>query len=170
MIRAFRGVSPRIAASAFIDSSAQVIGDVEIGERSSIWPGAVIRGDVSPIRIGDETSIQDNAVVHVDVGQPTTIGSRVTVGHGVMLHGCTIEDDCLIGIGAIVLNGAQVGSGCVIGAGCLVPEGSGFAPGSLVLGVPGRVRRPVSEEERSRFQANCANYVGYGQVFKEEQP
>jgi len=169
MIRAFRGVLPRIAASAFIDSSAQVIGDVEIGERSSIWPGAVVRGDVNSIRIGDETSIQDNTVVHVDVDQPTAIGSRVTVGHGVVLHGCTVEDDCLIGIGAIVLNGARIGSGSVVGAGCLVPEGAEIAPGNLVLGVPGKVRRPVSGEERTRFQANCVNYVGYGQAFKEEQ-
>ena len=170
MIRSFRGVLPRIAASAFIDSSAQVIGDVEIGERSGIWPGAVVRGDVNSIRIGDETSVQDNAVVHVDVDQPTSIGSRVTVGHGVVLHGCTVEDDCLIGIGAIVLNGARIGSGSVIGAGCLVPEGAQIAPNNLVLGVPGKVRRPVSEEERARFQANCAGYVGYGQAFKEEQP
>jgi gamma-carbonic anhydrase len=169
MIRAFRGVLPRIAASAFIDSSAQVIGDVEIGERSSIWPGAVVRGDVNSIRIGEETSIQDNTVVHVDVDQPTAIGSRVTVGHGVVLHGCTIEDDCLISIGAIVLNGARIGTGSVIGAGCLVPEGTEIAPGLLVLGVPGKVRRPVSDEERARFQANCVNYVGYGQAFKEEQ-
>ncbi|HSW51276.1 MAG TPA: gamma carbonic anhydrase family protein [Bryobacteraceae bacterium] len=170
MIRAFRGVLPRIAASAFIDSSAQVIGDVEIGERSSIWPGAVIRGDVNSVRVGEETSIQDNSVVHVDVDQPTAIGSRVTVGHGVMLHGCTVEDDCLIGIGAIVLNGARIGSGSVVGAGSVVPEGAEIPPGNLVLGVPGKVRRPVSEEERARFQANCAAYVGYGQAFKEEQP
>ncbi len=169
MIRAYRGVLPRIAASAYIDPSAQVIGDVEIGERSSIWPGAVLRGDVNPIRIGDETSLQDNCVVHVDVGEPTTIGNRVTIGHSVVLHGCTIEDDCLIGIGAIVLNGARIHQGAVVGAGSLVPEGAEIPPGSLVLGVPGKVRRQVTGEERARFQANCANYVGYGQSFKEEQ-
>jgi carbonic anhydrase/acetyltransferase-like protein (isoleucine patch superfamily) len=170
MIRAHRGVLPRIAASAYIDSSAQVIGDVEIGERSSIWPGAVLRGDVHPIRIGEESSIQDNCVVHVDEGEPTTIGNRVTVGHSVVLHGCTVEDDSLIGIGAIVLNGARIGRGSVVGAGSLIPEGTEIPPESLVLGVPGKVRRPVSEEERARFQANCAHYVGYGQAFKEEQP
>lgn len=169
MIRAFRGVLPRIAASAFIDSSAQVIGDVEIGERSSIWPGAVVRGDVNRIRIGDDSNVQDNSVVHVDVDAPTMIGSRVTVGHSVVLHGCTVENDCLIGIGAIVLNHARIGTGAVIGAGSLVPEGAEIAANSLVMGVPGKVRRPVSEEERARFQENCENYVGYGQAFKEEQ-
>jgi carbonic anhydrase/acetyltransferase-like protein (isoleucine patch superfamily) len=170
MIRAYRGVLPRIAASAYIDPSAQVIGDVEIGERSSIWPGAVVRGDVSPIRIGAESSIQDNCVVHVDEGEPTTVGDRVTVGHSAVLHGCTVEEDSLIGIGAIVLNGARVGRGSVVGAGSLVPEGTEIPAGSLVLGVPGKVRRPVSDQERARFQANCANYVAYGQAFKEEQP
>ncbi len=170
MIRAYRGVLPRIAASAYIDPSAQVIGDVEIGERSSIWPGAVLRGDVNPIRIGEETSVQDNCVVHVDVDDPTTIGNRVTVGHAVVLHGCTVEDGSVIGIGAIVLNRARVGRGSVVGAGCLIPEGAEVPPDSLVLGVPGKVRRQVSEEERIRFQANCANYVGYGQTFKEELP
>ncbi len=170
MIRAYRGVLPKVAASAYIDSSAQVIGDVEIGERSSIWPGAVLRADVNPIRIGEKTSIQDNCVVHVDVGDPTTVGNRVTVGHAVVLHGCTVEDDAVIGIGAIVLNRARVGRGSVVGAGSLIPEGAEVPPDSLVLGVPGTVRRQVSEEERARFQANCANYVGYGQTFKEELP
>ncbi len=170
MIRAYRGVLPRIAVSAYVDPSAQVIGDVEIGERSSIWPGAVLRADVNPIRIGEETSIQDNCVVHVDVDDPTTIGSRVTVGHAVVLHGCTVDDDSVIGIGAIVLNRARVGRGSVVGAGCLIPEGAEVPHDSLVLGVPGKVRRRVSEEERARFQANCASYVGYGQTFKEELP
>jgi len=171
MIRAFRGVLGRIAASAYIDSSAQVIGDVEIGERSSIWPNAVLRADVNSIRVGVETNIQDNCVVHVDTGDcATVIGDRVTVGHSAVLHGCTIEDDSLIGIAAVVLNRARIGRGSVIGAGSVVPEGAVIPPGSLVLGVPGKVRREVSEEERARFEANCANYVSYGQAFKEEQP
>ena len=171
MIRAFRGVHPRIAASAYVDSSAQVIGDVEIGERSSIWPNAVLRGDVNSIRVGEETNIQDNCVVHVDTDDcATVIGNRVTVGHSAVLHGCTIEDDSLIGIAAVVLNRARIGRGSVVGAGSVVPEGAVIPPGSLVLGVPGKVRREVSEEERARFEANCANYVSYGQAFKEEQP
>ena len=158
MIRAFRGVHPRIAASAYVDSSAQVIGDVEIGERSSIWPNAVLRGDVNSIRVGEETNIQDNCVVHVDTDDcATLIGNRVTVGHSAVLHGCTVEDDSLIGIAATVLNRARIGQGSVVGA------------GSLVLGVPGKVRREVNEEERARFVANCASYVKLGQAFKEEQ-
>ena len=171
MIRAFRGVLGRIAASAYVDSSAQVIGDVEIGERSSIWPNAVLRGDVNSIRVGEETNIQDNCVVHVDTDDcATVIGNRVTVGHSAVLHGCTIEDDSLIGIAAIVLNRAHIGRGSVVGAGSVVAEGTVIPPGSLVLGVPGKVRREVTGEERARFQANCANYVRYGQDFKEGKP
>jgi len=171
MIRAYRGSVPRVAASAYIDPSAQVIGDVEIGERSSIWPNAVLRGDVNSIRIGEETSIQDNSVVHVDEGAfSTSIGNRVTVGHAVVIHGCTIEDDCLIGIGAVVLNGARIGRGSVVGAGALIPEDAQIPPGSLVLGVPGKVRRPVSEAEKERFRLNCAHYVETARAYKEGQP
>ncbi|MCC7173741.1 MAG: gamma carbonic anhydrase family protein [Bryobacterales bacterium] len=171
MIRAFRGVRPRIAASAFVDPSAQVIGDVQIGERSSIWPNAVLRGDVNSIRIGDDSNIQDNCVVHVDIGDcATAIGNRVTVGHAAVLHGCSVEDDCLIGMSATVLNRARIGRGSVVGAGSVIPEGAEIPPGSLVLGVPGQVRRLVSEEERARFTANCASYVDYGRAYKEETP
>ncbi len=171
MIRAFGGVQPRIAASAYVDPGAQVIGDVEIGERSSVWPGAVLRGDVNSIRVGEESNIQDNCVVHVDTGDcATVLGNRVTVGHSAVLHGCAVEDDCLIGIAAVVLNGARIGRGSVVGAGSLVPEGTLVPPGSLVLGVPGKVRREVSEEERARFQANCAGYVNWAKAFKDEQP
>src|SRR6266849_6832156 len=123
MIRSFRGTAPRIAASAYIDPSAQIIGEVVIGERSSVWPNTSIRGDTGLITIGSESNIQDNSSLHLDAGVPLTIGDRVTVGHGVMLHGCTIEDDALIGIGAIVLNGARIGSGSLVAAGALVPEG-----------------------------------------------
>ncbi len=152
MIRAHRGVVPKIAASAYIDPSAQVIGDVEVGERSSIWPNATVRGDVHAIRIGEETNIQDNCVLHGELGQHAVIlGSRVTVGHSVVLHGCEVEDDCLIGIGAIVLNGARVGRGSVVAAGALVPEGMEVPPGSLVVGVPGKVRRQVTEEEAAAY-------------------
>jgi len=160
MIRAFRGKLPQVARSAFIDPSAEVIGDVVIGERSSVWCHASIRGDVHSIRIGEETNIQDNSVLHADFPDfPLAIGDRVTVGHSVVLHGCTIEDDALIGIGAIVLNGARIGKGAVIAAGAVISEGSVIAPYSLVMGVPGKVRREVTAEERERFRVNAQHYV-----------
>src|SRR5574341_398912 len=114
MIRSFRGLTPRIAASAYVDPGAHVIGDVEVGERSSIWPTAVLRGDLEPIRVGADTNIQDGTVIHTDRGFPATIGDRVTVGHAAVLHGCTVENDSLIGIGARVLNGARIGCGAVV--------------------------------------------------------
>ena len=169
MIRSYRGVTPRVAASAYIDPSAQVIGDVVVGERSSIWPGAVVRGDVNYIRIGDESNVQDNSVLHVEHDiHPLIIGNRVTVGHAVVLHGCTIEDDALIGIGAIVLNGARVGRGAVIAAGALVPEGMEIPPGGMAMGVPAKVRREVSAEEQERFRENSQNYVRYRETYREE--
>jgi carbonic anhydrase/acetyltransferase-like protein (isoleucine patch superfamily) len=169
MIRAYRGNLPRIAVSAYVDPSAQVIGDVAVGERSSIWPNVTVRGDVHYIRIGDETSIQDNSVLHVEHDLwPLIIGSRVTVGHSVVLHGCVVEDECLIGIGAIVLNGARVGTGSIIAAGALVPEGMQVPPRSMVMGVPGKVRRQVTEAELERIREGSANYVQYRQTYKEE--
>jgi carbonic anhydrase/acetyltransferase-like protein (isoleucine patch superfamily) len=170
MIRSFRGKHPQIAASAYVDTSAQVVGDVVIGERSSIWLNVSIRGDVNSIRIGNETSIQDNTVLHVDTTDEfrLTIGNRVTVGHRVVLHGCTVEDDALIGIGAIVLNGAKIGRGSVVAAGALVPEGMHVPAESLVIGVPAKVRREVTGDERERFRVNVDNYVKNTQLYKEE--
>jgi gamma-carbonic anhydrase len=160
MIRTFRGLTPTVAPSAYVDSSAQVIGDVVIGEESSVWCNTTLRGDVHYIRIGNGTSIQDNSVCHVEAGLfPLIVGNRVTVGHSAVLHGCTIGDGCLIGIGAIVLNGAKVGEGCVIGAGALVPEGMEIPPYSMVIGVPGKIRREVSPEERERFRLNADHYI-----------
>jgi carbonic anhydrase/acetyltransferase-like protein (isoleucine patch superfamily) len=171
MIRSFRGISPRVASSAYLDRSAEVVGDVTIGERSSIWFNVSIRGDVNSIRIGDETSIQDNSVLHVDHGDQfkLEIGNRVTVGHRVVLHGCAIEDEALIGIGAIVLNGARIGKGSVVAAGTLVPEGMEVPPNSVVMGVPGKVRRAVTTEERERFRVNVENYITTTRLYKEEQ-
>lgn len=171
MIRSFRGKTPEIADSAYIDPSAQLIGDVVVGERSSVWFNVSVRGDVNAIRIGDETSIQDNTVLHVDHGEEfkLVIGSRVTVGHRVVLHGCTVEDDALIGIGAIVLNGAKVGRGSIIAAGALVPEGAEVPANSVAMGVPAKVRREVSPEERERFRTNVQNYVLNTRLYKEEQ-
>jgi gamma-carbonic anhydrase len=170
MIRPYRGTTPRIAASAYIDLSAQVIGDVIIGERSSVWPNAVIRGDVNHIRIGDETSIQDNTVLHVDHQiYPCLVGNRVTVGHSVVLHVCEVADEALIGIGAIVLNGAKIGARAVVAAGALVPEGMEVPADMLVMGAPARVRREVTAEEQARFRKNCQNYVKITAIYKEEQ-
>lgn len=169
MIRAYRGIYPKVAASCYIDSSAQVIGDVEVGERSSIWANATLRGDVNYIRIGEESNVQDNSVIHVEHDiYPTVVGNRVTVGHSVTLHGCVIEDDCLIGIGAIVLNGAKIGAGSVVAAGALVPERMQIPPASMVMGVPAKVKREVTSEEQARFRENAQNYVRYRQIYREE--
>lgn len=168
MIRSFRGITPIVAPSCYIDPSAQLIGDIVIGENSSVWPNATIRGDVHYIRIGDTTSVQDNSVLHVEHKKhPLIIGNRVTIGHSVVLHGCTIEDDCLIGIGAIVLNAARIGQGSVIAAGALVPEGIEIPPFSLVMGVPAKVRREVTLEERERFKLNAEHYSELRQAYKE---
>jgi carbonic anhydrase/acetyltransferase-like protein (isoleucine patch superfamily) len=170
MIRSYRGVLPKVAASAYIDPSAQVIGDVVVGERASIWPNATVRGDVNSIRIGEETNVQDNSVLHVDHGlYPLTLGNRVTVGHSVVLHGCTIEDESLIGIGAIVLNGVTVGAGSVIAAGAVVPEGMKIPAGSMVMGVPAKIRREVTAEEKERFRVNAQHYVDACAIYKEEE-
>src|SRR5258708_6537873 len=168
MIRSFRGIAPKVAVSAYVDASAQVIGDVVIGERSSVWPNASLRGDTGPIRIGAETSIQDNCALHLDEGFPLTIGDRVTVGHSVTLHGCTIEDDTLIGIGSIIFNGGCVRKGSVVAAGALVEEGMEVPPNTLVMGVPAKPRRAVTPEEQARFREGVQHYVDKSRVYKEE--
>lgn len=141
-----------------------------IGERTSVWPHVAIRGDVNHIRIGNETSIQDNTVIHVDHRvHPCLIGNRVTVGHSAVLHGCVVNDGALIGIGAIVLNGAIIGAGAVVAAGALVPEGMEVPPNTLVMGTPARVKREVTAEEQRRFQENCDTYVELTATYKEEQ-
>ena len=151
MIRTFQGITPRVAATAYVDETAQLIGDVHIGEHSSIWMNAVLRGDVHSIRIGNYTNIQDNTVVHVEEGRYSTVlGDRITVGHSVLLHGCRIGDDCLIAMGSIVLNDAEIGAGSIVAAGAVVPEHAMIPPGSLVMGVPGKVRRQLTEDEHKR--------------------
>ena len=162
MLRPYRGVLPRVHPTAFIDDSAQVIGDVEIGEDSSVWMSAVIRGDVHRIRIGRRSNIQDGTVVHVmNRTHPTTIGDHVTVGHAALLHGCTIEDRCLIGMGAILLNGAHVGSDSIVAAGTLVVEEMHVPPRSLVMGSPGKVKRTLTDAEVESILAYADRYVGY---------
>ena len=163
MIRPFGGKTPRLGEGAFVAASASVIGDVIIGDRSSIWYGAVLRGDVESIRIGSETSIQDNTVIHVDSsGFSTVVGNRVTVGHSVVLHGCRIADNALIGIGSIILNGAEVGEGAMVGAGSLVTPGTKIPAGMLALGSPARVKRPLTEEEKKDVQLGVDNYIRLG--------
>jgi carbonic anhydrase/acetyltransferase-like protein (isoleucine patch superfamily) len=162
VLRSYRGVSPRVDPSAFVDESAQVIGDVEIGEESSVWMCAVVRGDVNRIRVGRRTNIQDGAIVHVQTGtHPTTVGDNVTIGHGAIVHGCTIDDQCLIGMGAIVLNGAHVGSGSIVAAGTLLVEGMRVPPKSLVMGSPGKVKRLLTHAEIADIQIYADRYVEY---------
>jgi carbonic anhydrase/acetyltransferase-like protein (isoleucine patch superfamily) len=148
-----------IDPTAFIHSRAFVCGDVTLAPRSSVWPGAVIRADSAPVVIGESSNVQDGVVIHVDPGLPCTIGARVTIGHRAVVHGATVEDDCLIGIGAIVLNRVVVGRGSLVGAGALCSEGMVIPPNSLVVGIPARVVRPVDEALRHRIAAGVAAYV-----------
>jgi carbonic anhydrase/acetyltransferase-like protein (isoleucine patch superfamily) len=162
MLRPYRGVVPRIHPTAFIDESAQVIGDVEIGEESSVWMCTVLRGDVHWIKVGRRTNVQDGTMVHVMNGtHPTSIGDSVTIGHGAIVHGCTIEHQCLIGMGAILLNGAHVGSGSVVAAGTVVVENMKVPPRSLVMGSPGKVKRLLTQAEVADIQTYAERYVGY---------
>ena len=162
MLRPYRGILPRIHPTAFVDDSAQVIGDVEIGEESSVWMAVVIRGDVHRIRIGRRSNIQDGSVVHVmNQTHPTTIGDNVTVGHAALLHGCTIDDRCLIGMGAILLNGAHIGRDSMIAAGTLVVEEMRVPPRSLVMGSPGKVKRTLTDGEVESIQGYADRYVTY---------
>lgn len=149
----------KIAESAWIAPSADVIGSVCIGEDSSIWYHTTVRSEGTPIIIGKGTNIQDNCVVHVDPGYPVHIGDGVTVGHGALIHGCTIGDYTLVGMGAIILNGAKIGSSCIIGAGALITQDMEVPDGMMVLGMPGRVIRPVTEQERRKVRENAEVYV-----------
>jgi carbonic anhydrase/acetyltransferase-like protein (isoleucine patch superfamily) len=169
MIRPYRGITPKIAASAYIDPSAQIIGDVAIGERSSVWCNTTVRGDVHYIRLGDETNVQDNCCLHVMTGQyPCILGNRVTVGHSVTLHGCVVEDDCLIGIGALLLNGVVVGAGSIVAAGALVTERTVIPPGSVVMGAPAKVKRAATTEDREMIRRHARNYIEYRRIYLEE--
>jgi carbonic anhydrase/acetyltransferase-like protein (isoleucine patch superfamily) len=140
-------VSPTMSESAWVADSAQVMGRVDLAAHSSVWFGAVIRGDTESIHIGEGSNIQDGSVLHADIGQPIRVGKHVTVGHKVMLHGCIIGDESLIGIGAIVLNGAKIGKNCIVGAGSLVTEGKEFPDGSMIMGTPAKVVRSLSPEQ-----------------------
>jgi carbonic anhydrase/acetyltransferase-like protein (isoleucine patch superfamily) len=162
MLRPYRGQLPRVHPSAYIDDSAQVIGDVEIGEDSSVWMMVVIRGDVHRIRMGQRSNVQDGTIVHVMKDtHPTLIGDDVTIGHAAIIHGCTIENRCLIGMGAILLNGSHIGTGSIVAAGSLVPERMQVPPGSLVMGSPAKVKRPLIERELADIQMFADRYVAY---------
>ena len=169
MLRAFRSIHPTVHPSAFVDMSAQVIGDVHVGQESSVWMNVVVRGDVNYIRIGSRTNVQDLTLVHVmRETHPTIIGDDVTIGHSAVVHGCTIEDRCLVGMGAILLNGCRIGGGSIVAAGTLVPEGMIVPPGSMVMGVPGKVRRSLTPEEDASIKWYADNYVRYRLDFQAE--
>ncbi len=153
------GHAPQVADTAWVAPTAAVIGDVTIGERSGVFYSAVVRGDTTTITIGDGSNLQDGVVVHADPGFACTVGSGVSIGHAAVVHGCTIEDDCLIGMGAVVLNGAVVGRGSMIAAGAVVLEGAQIPPGSLVAGVPGKVRRELSADEQAGVRENARHYT-----------
>lgn len=170
LVLPFRDLRPVIDPDAFVADHTTIIGDVTVAAGASIWFGTVIRGDVMPIRIGADTSIQDNSVIHVTDGvNGTTVGARCTVGHRVILHACDVEDDCLIGMGAIILDKARIGRGSVVGAGALITPGTDIPPGSLVLGSPARVKRPVDERERAWITGGAAHYVELARVYRAEQ-
>ena len=152
-------LSPRIASTAWVADSAQVIGNVELADDSSVWFGVVIRGDTETIRIGKGTNIQDGSVLHADIGKPLNVGANVTVGHKVMLHGCTIGDGSLIGIGAIVLNGAHIGKGCIVGAGALITEGKTFPDGSMIIGSPAKAVRELTPEQQAHLPLSALHYI-----------
>ncbi|SDO35423.1 Carbonic anhydrase or acetyltransferase, isoleucine patch superfamily [Rhodoferax sp. OV413] len=159
---------PDIAASAFVAAEATLVGQVSLGEHSSVWFGAVIRADNEPIRIGASSNVQEGAVLHADPGFPLTVGERVTVGHQAMLHGCTIGDGALIGIQAVVLNGAIIGQHCLVGAGAVVTEGKVFPDRSLILGAPAKVVRTLSDEDVANLERGAAGYVQRAATFRTE--
>jgi carbonic anhydrase/acetyltransferase-like protein (isoleucine patch superfamily) len=156
---------PQLAPGAWAAPSAELIGDVRLGARASVWFGAILRGDNTPLVLGEETNFQDGAIGHSDPGFPLTIGARVTVGHQAILHGCTIHDDCLVGMGARILNGAVVERECIVGAGALVTEGKKFESGSLIVGSPARMVRQLTDEEKQALRVSAAHYAEKAQRY-----
>jgi gamma-carbonic anhydrase len=169
LLRSYRGRVPQIAPSAYIDPAAVVIGDVVIGEDSSVWPCTVIRGDVHYIRIGARTNIQDGSVLHVMRDEyPLVVGDDVTIGHSVTLHGCTVESRCLIGMGAILLNGVKIGAGSIVAAGSLLTERTIIPPGSLVVGHPGKVKRALTPIDQVSIDQYAKRYVEYKETYRSQ--
>ena len=169
MIRSYKGISPTIPQSCYVDESAQIIGDVVLGEHASVWMNAVVRGDVFAIRIGAYSNVQDCSVLHgMKEKYGVSLGEYVTVGHSVTLHGCTIEDRCLIGMGVVILNGARIGAGSIIAAGTLIPEQTIVEPGSLWMGAPGKFRRKLEEKDQEMILQYARNYLGYKETYLSE--
>jgi len=170
MIRSYKGITPTIPGSCYVDDSAQVIGDVVLGEHASIWMNAVLRGDVHSIRVGAHSNVQDCSVLHGMKQQyGVFVGEYVTVGHSVTLHGCTIEDRCLIGMGSIILNGAKIGAGSIIAAGTLIPEKAVVEPGSLWMSSPGKFRRKLEEKDQELILRYARNYLEYKDSYLQER-
>jgi carbonic anhydrase/acetyltransferase-like protein (isoleucine patch superfamily) len=169
MIRSYHGTRPTVPANSYVDLSAQVIGDVQIGEHSSVWMNAVLRGDVNSIRVGSNSNVQDCAVLH---GQrylySVTVGDWVTIGHNATVHGCVVEDAVLIGMGVVVLNNARIGEGSIIAAGAVVPEGTIVPPRTLWAGVPAKMRRPLDDKDRELILLYAKNYVDYTEIYLRE--
>jgi carbonic anhydrase/acetyltransferase-like protein (isoleucine patch superfamily) len=169
MIRPYQGILPVVPASCYIDVSAQVIGEVVLGEHASIWMNAVVRGDVNHIHIGANSNVQDCAVLHgMRYVYPVILGEWVTIGHNATVHGCTVEDACLIGMGATILNDCRIGEGSIIAAGTVLPEHTVIPPNSLVAGVPGKVRRTLGPEDREMILKYASNYVDYTAIYLKE--
>jgi carbonic anhydrase/acetyltransferase-like protein (isoleucine patch superfamily) len=170
MIRSYKSITPIIPASCYVDDSAQIIGDVVLGEHASVWMNAVLRGDVNSIRVGAHSNVQDCSVLHGMKGQYAVIlGEYVTVGHSLTLHGCVIEDRCLIGMGAIILNGARIGAGSIIAAGTLIPEKTVVEPGSLWMGSPGKFHRKLEEKDHESIMRYANNYLEYKEAYLAER-
>jgi carbonic anhydrase/acetyltransferase-like protein (isoleucine patch superfamily) len=170
MIRSYQGKTPVVPESCYVDPSAQVIGDVELGEQASVWMNAVIRGDVNSIRIGAKSNVQDCAVLHgMRYLYPVTVGEMVTIGHNATVHGCTLGDNVLVGIGAVILNHAKVGEGSIIAAGAVIPEHAVIPPRSLVVGVPGKVKKTLGEEDQKMILQYAQNYLDYTAIYLAER-
>ncbi|WRZ94255.1 gamma carbonic anhydrase family protein [Streptomyces sp. NBC_01007] len=167
LIRGIGGKDPQVDQEAFVAPTSVLIGDVRLNAGASVWYGAVLRADGGPIVIGADSNVQDNCTLHVDPGFPLTVGERVSIGHNAVVHGATVEDDCLIGMGATVLNGAVIGAGSLVAAQALVPQGMQVPPGSLVAGVPAKVKRPLTDEEREGLSLNGVYYVELAKAHRE---
>ena len=169
MIRSYQKVLPTVPASCYVDPSAQLIGDVILGERASVWMNAVVRGDVNAIRIGANSNVQDCAVLHgMRYVYPVHVGEWVTIGHNATVHGCVVEDCCLIGMGSTILNGARIGEGSIIAAGAVIPEKTVIPPNSLVAGVPGKIRRTLGDDDRKLIMKYAENYLDYVAIYLAE--
>ena len=170
MIRSYKGIVPSVPLTCYVDESAQLIGDVVLGENASVWMNAVLRGDVHSIRIGANSNIQDCSVLHgMRNRYSVNVGEWVTVGHNVTLHGCTIEDNCLIGMGAVILNNAKVGAGCIIAAATVIPENAVVEPYSLWAGVPGKMKKRLEESDQEMIRRYALNYLDYLEIYLRER-